>query len=439
MAAFGFLEVLFLVLTNGGGNDLLDYVQSKAYWQLKGVAVTVPAITAELGRAKEAAEPAQAQAVRRLMAIRTLGELKDAQALPTLQPLVKSEAPFEAEYAQQAIAAIEGKPFTRPQPPAKELAKDAWLLPASCGIAAQSSMPPGKPVDFEEAFKNAGPMPLDPKEALPEITEALLSVAELTGNFRLHAIALGVAGTIGDDEGFVVAIARGQYDAKAVQAALRLKGEVKSETVQGVEVLQPDRNVAMILPSNDCFVFLAGPRGEKLPIAEVASALKKGTGTLAAESDLGKLIRSVDTSQPLWAVAKVTDTYRQAGPIVAAFDTATLVGRAEKEALKLDLVALGTDAQKVANAVAAFDKLIQEGRAELAKAAQEMPMTKPVADFLASVRIQSDGPKATVTAAFKTASQATMAPFLFLFVARSAPRRGAVEHREGPAPKPDDF
>ena len=138
--------LLMLLLMSGGGNDLLDYVQAKAYWQLKGVPVTAAAMTGELAPpkaegAKEAAAgpqtAAKAAVVRRLMAIRTLGELKDAQALAVLQPLLKSTALFEAEYAQQAIAAIEGKPFARPRTAAKQMAQDPWLLPADCGIVGR--------------------------------------------------------------------------------------------------------------------------------------------------------------------------------------------------------------------------------------------------------------------------------------------------------------
>ena len=39
-----------------------------------------------------------------------------------------------------------------------------------------------------------------------------------------------------------------------------------------------------------------------------------------------KLIKSVDTTSPLWAVVKVTDGLRETTPDIAPFDTATLLG-----------------------------------------------------------------------------------------------------------------
>ena len=44
------------------------------------------------------------------VALRTLGELKDNSALPALQKNLDSKEAFVAEYAQRAIAQIEGKP-----------------------------------------------------------------------------------------------------------------------------------------------------------------------------------------------------------------------------------------------------------------------------------------------------------------------------------------
>src|SRR5690606_23323791 len=46
--------------------------------------------------------------VRRLMAIRALGEMKDPRAIEALRPLAESDAPFMADQARRAIARIEG-------------------------------------------------------------------------------------------------------------------------------------------------------------------------------------------------------------------------------------------------------------------------------------------------------------------------------------------
>jgi len=164
--AFGFIEILLALLTGGGGgNDLLDYMPTAAYWKAKGVEITAERMAAELAteepadaaklvrdlgaddfatreaamkklramgpaaapaleqaadnddpevkmRARQllqkvaATGGAQAKAVRRLMAVRALGKLKRPEGLAALRPLLASKEPFVADYARQAIAAV---------------------------------------------------------------------------------------------------------------------------------------------------------------------------------------------------------------------------------------------------------------------------------------------------------------------------------------------
>jgi len=124
--------MLMTLVGGGGGNDLVDYLDTNSYWAQQSVEVTVPEMKAQLAPADAKGDP-----VRRLMAIRTLGELKKKGAIATLQPLLKSKTLFEAEYAAAAIAAIEGKKFKRPGLSAKERMKDVYLLPAGCGEVGQ--------------------------------------------------------------------------------------------------------------------------------------------------------------------------------------------------------------------------------------------------------------------------------------------------------------
>src|SRR5947209_12844999 len=155
--------VLLSLLVGGGGSDLLDYVPSDYYWKHKQVDVSLDTMTNELkpvdaqdiskiipdldsadpqmretatkkiqsvgpaalpelkkqaqsdeqeiaGRARALIQKIEAserpKAVRRLMAIRTLGEMKKKEALPTLQAMLKSDEMFVTEYAREAIDRI---------------------------------------------------------------------------------------------------------------------------------------------------------------------------------------------------------------------------------------------------------------------------------------------------------------------------------------------
>src|SRR5215210_4127102 len=167
------ISLLFLLSSlMGTGTDLLDYLPSEDYWKAKGVtAVTAQALLKELeapkpgadisklaadldspdfkvrdaaaakvramgpgvipqlremaksdnpelaGRARllinEIGGAAKATQIRRLMAIRTLGEKKMKEGLPRIAELVRSDEPFVADYALAALAAIEGRPYAR--------------------------------------------------------------------------------------------------------------------------------------------------------------------------------------------------------------------------------------------------------------------------------------------------------------------------------------
>jgi hypothetical protein len=514
-----YMMLLMTLLTQGNGSDLLDYVQSQAYWELQGVEVSVASMRAQLAPVEagdmaklidelsgddaarrqaaagkiralgaralpalqKAAEVARgnpdkaaaiqnaigdvlkkpkAGAVRRLMAIRTLGELKKRGALPALRGLLKSKALFEADYARAAIAAIEGKAHKRAGIAPEALAKDPWLLPAECGIVGQMSVPQGAGFDFGEALKNMGPMlgGQDPQQALQMVTRTLLEGAERVGNVRLHSATLGVASDIGRRKGFVIVLARGIYDAKAVRRLAAEEGSGEVEKIGGVEVLWPDDEVALILPSNELLVFVAGPGPDRRArtsaetgdaaeaarparpiapgVAAMAAAIRKKAGSLKPDSAVGKLIKAVEPGAPFWAVVKVSEAYREGGPIIQPFDTATLTGKHSKDGqtLKLVLVARGLDADGVAAAVAKLEEGLQEGRQELAREAERMPALKPIADFLASIKISQEGKTATATAQIKGGASMALLPMMFM--GRAARVEARPEDVAAPPPAP---
>ncbi len=441
--AMSFFSLLLLTVSSGQYNDLLDLLQTRAYWANQGVTLSAQSMEAELAPGKDPATKPRsgpkAAAVRRLMAIRALGELKSATSLPALRALAGSKALFEADYAAAAIAAIEGKPYTRPKGAAKELQKDVWMLPAECATVGQIKMLPGKPVDYDAILKEFAAMSGGemPGKALDQLTGQLVMVAEYAGNFRIDGLTIGLPGEIGPNSGYVVLIARGKYDSAHLKKMILEAGgpRCESKTVDGVEVVSPDRSVAIVLPSDDCLVFMTGPRAEALPVAAMAAAIKAGRGTLAPESEMGKLIGSLDASAPLWAAMKVSEGYRKAPPL-APFDTMTLVGTHDKDALAIKLVARGADAAKIASTISEFNIQLQDAR-EAVKQQGQIP--KAIGDFLGSVTVTSEANTATVTARLKGGSVAMA--LLPWFALRPSPRPAPPpgEAPGGPAPGPDNF
>jgi len=494
MMGFGLAELLVVLLSAGGaGNDLLDYLDTRAYWKLKGIEVTVENMTRELaevqsrevarlirnlgaddfktreeatrklrsigapalGALKKAAEnddpevrsrareilktvskAARAKAVRRLMAIRALGELGNKAALPPLRELLGSREPFVADYAGATVARLEGKKHARAVPRPSDLAADLRLLPPGCGVVAQAVMKPGAPLDWDKTFAQVGnlmPPGLDLAEVKQKVATALANVAEQVGNFRLQAITFGLAAKIGDQSGFAVVVARGIYDPEAVAALLRQQ-EAAERKISGQSVFAVEREMMLIPSGGGRFVFAAGPKPEAIPVAEVAARLARLPEKAAFDEAL--LARARAGGGPLWVAMKMSATYRQA-PVFAPFDTLVLTTREEKDgALAFNVVARGKNAESVANAVGIVKNGLKEAREEIAGAVQQFPPAKTFLEILSSVKVEARGGEATLTARLKGAPGVLLSPFLmFTLWARATPPPPPPQEVPAPAPR----
>lgn len=477
---FGMMELLLMLLSGGGwGNDLLDYLPTNAYWRAKGVPVSVErmvpeltvgepadlaplirdlgaqtyetreAATAKLRAAGPAAGPAlknaaesddpevrtrareileglsagaQALAVRRLMAIRTLGELKKPEAAPALRPLLEAKELFVADYAAAAIAAIEGKPPERPQATKEQVWSDVCLLPANCGIVGQMRLPGGQAGSFEAVLKTVLttlPLGQDAEKLVGELAQAITAVAEQIGNVRVDTLTFGVSNDIGDRSGSFVLVARGLYDAQAARAALK-QMNVRTEDLAGIEAFRPESEVRLFLPSNDRLVFTAGASPERLPAEHLAAVLKAPPDRPALGAAMQDLIKTLDPASPAWGAVVMSDAYRQA-PFLAPFDTIAATGKnAEGGAMAITVAAAGKDPEAVKQAVATIEDGIKQGLAEVKREAERMAFLKPIAEFMESIRIEAAGAKATLTAKMKGQGAAFLMPMLMLFGVRAS-------------------
>src|SRR3954468_13520539 len=121
--------LIFTLLLGGGtGNDLLDLIPTDVYWKVKDVEPTVPNLMLELNSIK-ADDTSKAVAVRRLMAIRALGELKTPDAVNSLKAQLENKDMCVADYAQHAIDLIEGKPSAHSSGvPPDRMKQDLYML-----------------------------------------------------------------------------------------------------------------------------------------------------------------------------------------------------------------------------------------------------------------------------------------------------------------------
>jgi hypothetical protein len=373
------------------------------------------------------------------MAIRAAGELRAPAALPILRAWAGSTEPFVAEYAAAAAEAIDGRPAA-PRARAAWVDRDVWLLPDR--VRAVLCVAPvragGAAVPIDQALPFVGAKEED-RLARDALLAEVLGVAEQFGNFRFDGMTWGLSGDIGERSGYVVGILRGRYDRDAAIRALEGR-KVPSTTVGPAQVFRLSQEAAVFFPSADRIVFVASPRGGELPLKELAAAVADNGGGLRAEQDMVRLVQSVNTSQPLWAVAKLTDAYRQLPPL-AGLDRVTIVassGKAGGDAYDVKLSAGGSDPEKVRQSAEAVNALVTELRRTVlergdgdgpAGAGKPSPAIASAEAFLKAFTLRAAETNATAEASLNV----SRADLLNLLI-RSVHREGAEDPAAEPAP-----
>ncbi len=452
----GFISILMVLLTAVGGNELLDFVPTDAYWQRKGIAVTAEAMAGELAEAQPVGIPelirdlgaekhadrkaasaklrligaparpaleratksddpevreranellanlsesgARGKAVRRLMAIRALGEMKAAGALPMLRGLLKSKEPFEADYAGRAVAAIEGQLYERP--PLAKPGSDLRLLPTGCAVVAQMEIGAGGAAERKAAGILA-PIPgagLDLEALRDQVMELCIRTAERVGNIRIDRLTIGVAGDFDDDGAFIAVMARGLYDFKAVRALLKEEG-VDQHRVDEMDFFSFDDEFAVIPYSDSHFALVISESDERrAPLREVLAALKHPAGAPRFDKEIAGLVAGADTTQPLWAVSRITKSYREVD-ILTPFDTVTLSTKRGKDSvLDCTLVARGKDMEAVKGAAETVEKGIRELLAEMNEQPGELRMMMgPLPEVMKTIEVKRQDATVTIT------------------------------------------
>ena len=479
MATFYSFLVLALSLMTGGGNDLLDYVPADAYWDAKDVEVSLETMLAELdpkagedvtalikdlgspdaetrdkaavrirevgGAAAikpltEAADAPDAEVrrrartllrqvggdeiergVRRLMAIRTLGELGKPEALAKLKPLLQSKELFVADYAQVAVDLIEGRHPRETRAVPAGVTDDVWLLPAECKTVGQLVPRRGSPPDaaeFAATLKADGAADPDAKkhDLAASLAAMVVPWADKLGNVRIDAVSFGITGTLvrtraQREAGYLAIVVRGRYHADWIRTLARSE-KIPSEDAEGVELFRPDGETALIIPSDELFVFVASDDNVDATAKAMAATMKTGKpADRPADDATRKLVSTVDTNQVLWAASVVTPP-QKALPVAEAFDTISLVGTRQGKTLDVKMIARGADAAQVKSAVDKVNKHAQDS-AEFLEKMQVVSTIRMSVQVLRSVKAAADGTNATLTARLDTTPAAILSlPFL---------------------------
>jgi len=410
----GFIELLMLIVMNGGGGtDLLDYVPTDNYWDRHSVLAVTPDAMVNVLNDEDA------DATDRLMAIRTLGELGDEASLAVLGPLVDSNEPFVGSYARRSVAWIQGED---PEPAAvidaALLDADLALLPIDTQLVGQSrglSASSG-PIDLKAMlpdFAAAGGPPRD--EMLKDLVDGLLEIIDQIGNIRLDAITLGMS--FDEQRGEpdrVIIVARGRYDRDRVIRLLEEEGETDLFSIDDIEVAamteEWGEQFVMMMPSDERFVFMFTEDKNKeedvaLPVDEVAMLIQEGETEPMLGGVLLDELDEIDREHtPIWLAMEVPAMLKQneAGEVFGAFDAMRFTGAVTGEGdLAVSAVARGGDAGAIEQTVGVIRGYIGEGIASIEEEMQfepaMQPMFEPILGMLRSIEIEADGNTATGT------------------------------------------
>lgn len=479
--------MVLVFLAGGGGSDLADYISPADYWKHKDVQMTVEAMASEikqigpaelskliddlaspdaqtrqdtadktvavgtaalkaLHQASESPAPSvatgakriisrieagdQAPLLRRLMAIRTLGELGKNEGITALEPLLKSEERFVADYAAEAIDRIEGKAFHRGHP--ADLRSDVFLLPAGSRAVIQLLGPPGGPVNMEEELKRIAPMPgMDVSMPGHALQLMLVSLVERLGNIRLDALSVGISGEIGPNSGYVTLICRGTYNSQAVSQWMHAH-QIQSKQVGGIDVFQPPGGGTVVFfPDDHHAAYISFPQGAAPPTEEVVAAMKSGNGGLKDAAEMRELIDRAPAGQPLWGAARVTGSYAK-DPVLAPFDTIELGSARVNDSINLTIVARGMDAAKAQIAARAMQDRTRQWTDRMQQTQQSLPLFKTFADAMASVKCDPQDGNATLTAKLTHVQSGLFLPPMMRM--RPPPRTGPAPAASRPAP-----
>lgn len=425
----GLIFILMGVL-GGQGGELLDYVQTQRYWEARDERIVdITTMSAVLADAED--RPAS----DKLMAIRSLGELGKAQGadkqavLKLLTPLVGSNEPFVGQFAKRSIAWVKGDdPPAYARPTAAQLTRDLAVLPASSMMVGQMKMQ-NKPggVDLESLMPDFGQPAEQKQQMLDEVHKTLIELATQIGNARIDAVSMGLHFTGNGDDAYAAVVVRGRYDRIGVQLAIedmaKKEGEeLRQYSIGEVEVIAPadEDEVAMLMPSDEVFIFLFGETSpdNPLPIEAVARAWGQPDAKPAFDEKVNAQIEQIDRDKAdIWLALQpkgplLTEMGEVFGPYEAAHATAT---RDAEGGYDVAWQATGKTEEKVTGSIAFMRSMLDENIAEMKAQLQDVPpqfkqMMEPMLKVMESIKFQQDGK--TMTGGMKLDSETLLAPFL---------------------------
>ena len=389
------IMLMMLLFGKEGGNEALDYVDSKSYWGMQEIEMTSENLMRELEKPtlKKESKPKAAE-IRRLLAIRGLGELKSEKALDVLVKYAESRELFVSDYAHEAIAAIKGEAAPKIDRH-KEMLGDLAVFPKNAGVVMQAKMFDGPPVDLSGIVTELSKeMELSKINAMLEgMQGGLINFLETTGNIRIDGLSVGIADNVGDEAGWVGFHVRGAYDSKGMKSAIsQLIGEEFEVKKSGdVEYMMLDESVMFAFLSDNRCLLLIGPDLESTSYKVVSERVSSTVKEPAFSAELKALVKKTETSGAFWLAGLVTENMKQA-PYISTFNSFLLETASKGKHMDIELRATGSDEDEVQKIMDDLEKLYGDFVEQKLPDMKDGPeQLKPVIEFLESLEFRVRG------------------------------------------------
>lgn len=413
MMGVGGIELIVLLLAAGGGLPELAAVADPAqYFEARQVEVTFPKMAA-----LAAAAPRDGKAqMMQLLALRYLGEnadkFKKAESYAAHRAVLEAIADgknaqdpqgFAKEYAQRALAQVDGKDLPLPASPA--LAADAlsWFPADATIVAALDTRPLRQSAALGFSPSNLFKK-LPPRERLQ-----LYEVMEQSGNVRVDRIAFAYVHDDKPERARIMVRFTGKANREWVVSAIRrlgLNGQIevgkrKDAAGKEVTVLQVANEAPVFVLAGDTDMVIAGYSGNNANHGELADAIlavrdrkKPNVSAGPLKARLGKVPQraaALLVGDIPGSVQRMFGGLLQSAPL-------KVDAHLERVAAGLDVSVTGTmaNAGDAQTAVTAISKMRKEGIDKLQQilkqpdAAPGVPANALI-NLLQSLQMQSEG------------------------------------------------
>jgi hypothetical protein len=448
METTGFSMLLMMLFSFGTANELLDFMHTPSYWQLHDTPMTVERMIAEFDAPavvdteeipkwiaalgadhfrmrkdaskalQEIGEPARpfleaastsedpeissrarsllaslpsrqpSTAIRRLMAVRTLGELKDPKGLAVLESLLDSNEPFLADFARLAAQRIEGKPHEHV--PLKHNPADLALLPSNTAALGQMVVPGDPDWHVEKLFEH---MPMfgaveGQADMLAEMTEAVGLAAEQLGNVRLDALTLGFTENIARGDGAMILIAHGKWDVRKMTAGLKqMAPDWPQQNVDDQTVIVIESNVRLIAFDDATLAFVAATDEAGQMVRKLIQA-KKQPVDLALDAGLIQELSGMDRAQPSWLIADLKKAAPDLDGPFKSLEHLSLTTRSVDQKSILHFTVRGRPGATVALVQEVLQGKVKEMIAQVEQGATFLPKGEQTIKMLKSLKLE---------------------------------------------------